>query len=412
MREFWRTCPSFTIYRLPFTIYDVRFELKLAWKYFRARRKSLARFTALVAVAGISCGVASLIVAQAVSRGFSGEMREKILSSTAHITVFQTDSREIGNWRTIKKEVEKLENVLEISPTTYQSAVIVGEKATSYAVLRAIQSSKLKVQNSGNESSVIEISLGAELAEKTDLKINDEAEIVIPQNESAPKTARVRVREIFRTGIYDYDATWIYISPEDLARATERERFTPTILSVSVKNIYQSDETARKIRSLLPQDFKVIDWRQANEPLFAALSLERKVSLIIISLVIFIAVLNITTTLALLVNERRLDIAILRTCGARTGSLIFIFLLEGVILSLTGIFFGSILGLTACIIGNYFRIINLPSEIYSLSYVPLIPNSSDVFLTAAIAFLLSLAAIVYPAWRAAKIKPLENLRNQ
>lgn len=390
----------------------MNFELKLAWKYFRAGRKSLARFTAIVAVVGIACGVASLIVAQSLSRGFSGEMQEKILGNTAHITIFQTTSEEINDWQLIKNKIENLENVREVSPTTYESAVIIGEKATSYAVLRAVQNSKFKIQDSESENPSIEISVGAELADKAGLKIGDEAEVIIPQGESAPQNIKVRVREIFRIGIYDYDATWIYISPEDYARALNKNAFTPTVLSVSVKDVYSADETAREIRGVLPTDFKVIDWKQANQSLFAALGLERKVSLAIISLIIFIAVLNITTTLALLVNERKLDIAVLRTCGAQTRNLVFIFLIEGIFLGSVGIVCGVILGMLACFAGNYFRIINLPSEIYSLSYVPLNPDLSDVLLTVGIAFILILAATIYPAWRAARIKPLENLRNQ
>jgi lipoprotein-releasing system permease protein len=394
----------------------VNVELKLAWKYFRVRRKSLARFTAAVAVVGISCGVASLIVAQALSRGFSNEMQEKILNNTAHLTVFQTNGEGIYNWQLIRENAEKLENVRGVAPTTYESVLIAGEKATSYGVLRAMENGKWKAVNEAvvrTSQSGIEIAVGAELAEKTGLKIGDEAEIVLPAspNEFVPKTSRVRVKDVFRTGLYDYDATWIYISFEDLARAFGKSNFAPTVLSVAVDDIYAADKTARKIRGILPPGFKVVDWQEANQPLFAALSLEKKFSLAIISLIIFIAALNITTTLALLVNERKLDIAVLRTCGAQTRSLISIFLFEGLLLGLTGIFSGTVLGLLMCFAGNYFKIISLPSDVYSLSYIPLASSLGDILLIVAIAFLLTLTATIYPAWRAAKIKPLENLRN-
>jgi lipoprotein-releasing system permease protein len=243
------------------------------------------------------------------------------------------------------------------------------------------------------------------------LQAGDTAEIIIPnQNNFAPKTVGVRVKETFRTGLYDYDSTWIRISFEDLAKIYETQDYPPTVLSVSVKDIYAADVTAQKIREALPADFKVIDWQEANRPLFAALSLEKKIALAIISLVIFIAVLNITTTLALLVNERKLDIAILRTCGAQTRSLIFIFLLEGLFLALAGMFFGVLLGLAACFAGNYFRVISLPADVYSVAYVPLFSSLTDILFIVGVTFTLSLVATIYPAWRAAKIKPLENLR--
>ena len=403
----------------------MRFEPKLAWKYFLARRKSLARFTSCVAVVGIAAGVASLIIAQSLARGFSDEMQDKILANTAHVSVFLNDGAEILDWKAVIEKLKKSENVKEVSATTYESAVIVGTQATSYAVLRVVEGRGTRDEGRGSREFLlptldphpsslipIEISLGKELAEKTNLKIGDEAGIITLENEFAPTTSKVFIKEIFQTGLYEYDSTWIYISPEDFARLKAQKNFTPTILSVSVKDIYTADKTADEIRANLGDNFKVVDWQEANRPLFAALSLERRVALAIVSLIIFIAALNITTTLALLGAERRFDIAILRTCGAQTKSLIFIFLLEGLLLGFTGIFFGVSLGLLGCFLGNYFKIIRLSAEVYSLNYIPFHPDLNNILLIILIAFLVCLAATVYPALKIGKIKPLENLRRQ
>ncbi|MEP7037215.1 MAG: ABC transporter permease [Acidobacteriota bacterium] len=385
------------------------FELKIAFKYFRARRKSLARFTSVVAVVGIAAGVASLIIANALANGFNDEMQDKILTNTAHITIFTNDGSEISNWREIKKNLESSANIKEVIPTTYESALIVGKDETSYAILRVVQSSKFKVQSSIKSET---ISVGVKLAEKLNLESNDEAEIITLENQTQPKRSVVHIADTFQTGLYEYDSTWIYISTEDFAKIHGESNFTPTILSVSVRDIYSANKTADEIRAKLGENFKVLDWQEANQPLFAALSLERKVALAIISLIIFIAALNITTTLALLVNERRLDIAILRTCGAKTKSLIFIFLIEGLFLGLIGIFFGVIFGLLGCVLGNYFKIINISAEVYSLSFIPFRPHLPNILLIIFIAFLLCLTATVYPAFKASRIKPLENLRTQ
>ncbi len=385
----------------------MRFELKLALKYFRARRKSLARLTSFVAIVGIAAGVASLIIAQSLARGFSDEMQNKILANTAHVSVFSGSGAEISDWQTIKQNLEKSKNTQEVSATTYESAIIIGIQATNYAVLRVVPNSKFQIPNSAE----IEIALGKELAEKSGLKIGDKAEIITLENQSAPKTSKILVREIFQTGLYEYDSTWIRISPENFAQLKEQRNFTPTILNISVRDIYAADETAREIRQILGENYKVIDWQTANQPLFAALSLERKVALAIISLIIFISALNITTTLALLVGERRLDIAVLRICGARMKSIIVIFLLEGLFLGISGILTGVVFGLLACFIGNYFKIINLSKEVYSLNYIPFHPNLDSILLVISITFLLCLAATVYPAFKASRIKPLENLQN-
>lgn len=395
----------------------MNYEFKLALKYFRARRKSLARFTAILAVVGITAGVASLIVAQGLARGFQSEMQHKILANTSHITLYKNDGAEIKNWQTLVESLKKLENVRQAAPTSYENALIVNQGITGYAVLRVVGKEKTETKTEAafrNPHSAITIAVGAELAEKTNLKIGDEAEIIIPtsQNEFAPKTAKVVVGDVFRTGLFDYDSTWIYISLESLAAIAQRPNFAPSVLSISVSDVYRANETAAKLREILPPDFKIIDWQEANQPLFAALSLEKKVALAIISLIIFIAALNITTTLALLVNERRFDIAILRVCGAQTKSLLAIFFIEGLFLGFGGLLFGLILGLLICFTGNYFKIISLPTEVYSLNYVPLIPNLNDVLIIVGTTFFLILLATIYPAWKAAKIKPLENLRNQ
>jgi lipoprotein-releasing system permease protein len=395
------------------------FELKLAWKYFRARRKSLARFTSATAIVGIAAGVASLIIAQALARGFSDEMQDKILGNTAHISVFSSDGAEIANWREIKTNLEKLENVEEISATVYENAFVVGAESVSYATLRVVSSPKSQVpsQNDENqkpktENQSVEISIGEKLAEKINLKTGDEAEIVVLENQIEPKRVKVFVAETFRTGLYEYDSTWIRVSPENFAKLHDKKVFTPTNLNILVKDIYKARETAQKIKEILGENFKTLDWQEANQPLFAALSLERKVSLAIISLIIFIAVLNITTTLALLVNERRLDVAVLRTCGATTRNLVSVFLLEGLFLGFFGIASGVVLGLLACFAGNYFRVINISAEVYSLSYIPFHADLFNVLLIIFIAFLLCLIATIYPAYKASGIKPLENLRTQ
>ncbi|HEX8638430.1 MAG TPA: ABC transporter permease [Pyrinomonadaceae bacterium] len=391
----------------------MKFEFKLAIRYFRARRKSLARFTSLVAVVGIAAGVASLIVAQALARGFADEMRDKILANTAHVSVFSTDAEEISGWREIKSELEQTENVVSIEPTAYDNAVIIGETETSYAILK-VDNPKTETRISADEKqnsiplSGNQIAVGARLAEKLNLKIGDSTEIATLERQ-AP--SRVRVAEIFTTGLYDYDATWIRVSPENYASLHEREQFTPSVLSVSVADIYRTNETAENIRKILGENFRIVDWQEANRPLFAALSLERKVAFAVISLIIFVAALNITTTLALLVSERRSDIAVLRTCGARSRNLMTIFLLEGIFLGFAGIFLGVAVGLIACAAGNYFQVVSLSSEVYALSYVPLRPAAANVLLVALAAFVLCLLSTVYPAFRAGRVKPLENLRN-
>jgi lipoprotein-releasing system permease protein len=380
------------------------FEFKLAWKYFRAKRKSLARFTSFAAVIGIACGVASLIIAQSLARGFQTEMQDKILQNTAHITIFRNDGNEINDFLRLETKLETVENIKEISGTTYENSLIITDNYTSYAVLRA----KEILQSAIRNPQFINVEIGAELAEKMRLKIGDEAEILL----TSRKTSRVKIANIFRTGLYEYDSTWIYLSFADSAKLKERETSLPTILNVTVADIYDVKRTAESLRENLSDEYKIVDWQEANQPLFAALSLEKKIIFVVILLITLVASLNITTTLVLLVNERRSDIAILRTCGAKTKSLMLMFLIEGAFLGLCGIICGLLLGLILCGLSNYFNLISLNTEVYSLAAVSLNPNAFEILLVVLIAFILSISATIFPAWKASKIKPLENLRLQ
>lgn len=390
------------------------FPLKLAWKYFRSTRKGLVRFTAIVAVTGIAAGVASLIVAQALAKGFADEISEKILINTAHITLTEKSDAKISNWQIVKRTVEKIDGIENVIPTVYESAVLSSGERSGYAVLKVKNEpgkAPARLISGKKADEHIEISLGSELGRKLKLKIGDEADIITLGQNEKPESSKARVGKIFETGLYEYDSTWIYISESNYLKLKNQDKFSPTVFSVFVKDIFGADKIAGEIRRRSGEHFRVLDWREANKPLFSALSLEKKVSFAIILLIIFIAVLNVTTTLALLVNERKLDIAILRTCGATSGAIVMVFLVEGIILSLAGIVSGMIAGIGACFLGNYFRIVRLSTEVYSINSVSFHIDVTGVLMIGLATLSLAIAAVFLPALKASKIKPLENIRS-
>lgn len=382
----------------------MRFESKLVLRSLLSRRRGLVRFTATLAVIGIGVGIASLILAQAFARGFQSEMQDKILASTPHIVVFVSEDGRLENWKSVADEIAAVENVEIVTPTTTESAVIFGEKTSAYA--------QLQISGSDLSRDSIEISVGTELARRIGAVIGTKADLVTFADGAALKTTQVAVIEVFQTGIFDYDASWVRISADNYIKLHESASFTPTALSVKVSDIYGSDKTANDIRARLGPDFRVVDWQEANRPLFAALSLEQKVSFFIIVLITLVAVVNITTTLLLLVNERRLDIAVLRTCGARSSSIVTMFAVEGLVLGILGIALGIIAGLTACLAANYYKLIRLDAEVYSISGITLRPDPMEIFVAAFAAFALCIFATIFPALKASGIKPMENLRNQ
>lgn len=407
------------------------YEVFLALRYLRSRRKHrLASATTLIAVCGIATGVASLIVALALAEGFRDEMRDKILRGTAHITVMRSDGQPLGNYREVASQIASVPGVSDAAGTTYDGAVIIGPKGSAYGVLRGIDHSSLQVTNDitatimrgslepvfrrgDSEQTLPSVVLGSELAARLGVDVGETADVISAQSAVSSVNSnqrRVRVGGIFRSGLFEYDSTWIYVSLETIAAFT-RGAHAASVVSVQVADIYNVKQTAAQIRQKLGSAYLVIDWQEANRPLFTALTLERRIGIMIIALIVLIAAMNITSTLILLVMERRRDIAILNAMGATPNGIMTIFVLEGAILGLCGAVAGVLLGAFATLVANRYHIISLPADVYSISSVPLHLKSYNIILAAVIAFALSILATIYPARAASRIHAAELLRN-
>ena len=405
------------------------YEFFLAFRHLRSRRnRRLARVTALIALTGISVGVAALIVAQALANGFRDEMRDKILRGTSHLTVMRSDGQSIANYKELAAQISSLEGVTAAAGTTYDGAVIFGPGHSAYAILRGVDTeagqlnsvqptlisgSTAPLLNHGLEPKRTQVLIGAELAKRLGLTVGDETDIMAVAagyTSATTNQLRVKIAGIFRTGLFEYDSSWIYL-PLKAAEEFAGGQHTVSVISVQGKDIYQVKNLSAKLREVLGSDYTLVDWQEANRPLFTALELERRVGLVIIALIILIAALNITTTLILVVMERRRDIAILNAMGATRGSIMGIFVIEGAVVGLVGAVAGVLLGAIATYLANRFNLINLPPDVYSIAHVTLNLKTVDVFVAALAAFVLSTLATIYPARAAARVRPAELLRD-
>jgi lipoprotein-releasing system permease protein len=182
-------------------------------------------------------------------------------------------------------------------------------------------------------------------------------------------------------------------------------------MSVQVQDADNVKNVATNVSKALGSDYELVDWQQANQPLFSALALERRMGLFIIGLIIAVAALNITTMLILVVVERRRDIAILSALGATRTGVMLLFVIEGAVVGAVGAIAGVVLGLIACFIANRYNLVSLPADVYSISNVPLITRPIEILLSALIAFALSVLATIYPARAASRLRPVEALRD-
>ncbi|HYN24649.1 MAG TPA: ABC transporter permease [Pyrinomonadaceae bacterium] len=407
------------------------YELFLALRYLRSRRKRrLARVTSLVALLGIGLGVSTLIVALALATGFRDEMREKILRGTAHVNVMRADGRPISDYRNLSARIKTIPGVTGAAATSYDGAMLVGSRGVAYAVLRGLDRDSEQALNEvkdsvieGSVAAIVEgkrkaedlpsVLIGSELATRTGVRVGKIAEIISANTNSGPVNPvkrNVRVAGILRSGLFEYDSTWIYL-PLDVASEFSGAPQSASVISLQLEDIYDARRVAANIRASLGNSYTTEDWEEANRPLFNALALERRMGLFIIALIILIATLNITTTLILVVVERRRDIGILSAIGADSKSIRAIFMIEGAIIGALGAVLGVFLGIVACLVGNRYQLVSLPADVYSITNVPFHPQAGDVLLAALVAFLLSLTATIYPARAAARVRPAEMLRD-
>jgi lipoprotein-releasing system permease protein len=307
---------------------------------------------------------------------------------------------------------------------------VIGPKGSAYAVLRGIDGASNQsiaaigrsviagsvsplFESSTKDESLPSVIVGAELATRIGLQTGDTAEVISanPGFASSNSTRRhVRVAGIFRSGLFEYDSTWIYL-PLEAAAAFAGGAHTASVISVQVANIYEVKQTAAKVREALGDSYTTVDWQEANRPLFTALAVERRIGVVIIALIILTAALNITTTLILVVMERRRDIAILNAMGATTRSIMGIFMLEGAIVGVLGALLGVLTGVAATLLANRYKLIRLPADVYSISSVPLNLQFRDVLVASVVAFVLTVVATIYPAHAAAHVRPAEMLRD-
>lgn len=401
------------------------YEVFLALRYLRSRSKRrLARATSIAAVLGICMGVAALIVAFALSNGFRDEMKEKILQGTAHLSVLPADGRAIDNYEELGKQLRAVDGVASASATTFDGAIARGSKGSDYAVLRGIERGQLdqatRWLNEGSFARLFEAPaagelaipnavIGSDLATRIGVSVGDVFQ-VLPANESGNGvTRRLRVAGKFRSGLFEYDSTWIYID-FNTAVAFAGNTHAASVMSVQVSEPDNVKRVAANVSKVIGNRYTLVDWQQANQPLFSALALERRMGLFIIGLIIAIATLNITTMLILVVVERRRDIAILNALGATRAGVMLVFMIEGAAVGAIGAITGVLIGFIACALGNHYKLVSLPADVYSISNVPLTPRPMEMLVAALVAFALSVLATIYPARAASRLRPVEALR--
>lgn len=404
------------------------FELFLGKRYLKAKRKqTFISIITLISVLGVTVGVMALVVVLSVMNGFRADLMSKILGVNSHLLVLHSG----GVFRDYEKVAERiggLEGVVASTPFIYNQVMINNSGNVSGAVLRGVDpktagkvvslermirnGSLLSLERSSEELPAIIV--GSELSRRIGAYSGDTVTVVSPEGKltplgRVPNTRRYRVTAIFDSGMYEYDATMVYVSLKE-AQDFLGLGVGVTGLEVRAKDVYKSDRVAERIQEDLGYPYWTKDWKVMNRSLFSALKLEKFTMFVILAMIVMVGALNIISTLVMVVMEKTRDIAILRAMGASARSVMSIFMLQGLLVGLVGTLAGLASGLGICHLLAKYKFITLPSDVYYISKLPVQVEFGDVWVVSLAAVAISFLATLYPAWYASKLNPLEAIR--
>ena len=398
---------------------------------FSRKRNRFTSVIAAVSMLGMVIGVGSLITVLAVMNGFAGELRGRILSLVPHGYVADNEHG-IADWRELMTQLEGADGVLAVSPYISDKVILASPTGLRGAVLTGIDpalegtvSSIPEAMTSGTLASLegdgFNVVLGAALARILRVQPGDHLDVTVPRLTFTPLGVFPRSKRLTVTGLFEVgaqpDAYQAYVS---LATGQKLlgERGRVDGLQVKTSDLFGAPQTMAGLAATMPADYEVSDWSQTQGSLFRAVKLEKlMVSLLLLS-VVAVAAFNIVSTLVMSVAEKRRDIAVLRTMGARAGGIMLIFMAHGLGLAAVGISLGALLGVAlganisrvTAFLESTFGVKLFDPSVYFISELPADLQWTDVGAVVLAAMVLSLLATLYPAWRATRIAPAEVLR--
>jgi lipoprotein-releasing system permease protein len=441
----------------------MRFELFIAARYLRAkRRQAVIGVITAISVAGVTAGVASLVIALAINNGFRQDLQQRLLGSTSHVNLLRVASDGIRDWPQLLQRLSQEPHVVAAAPALYEQVLISRGARAQGAVLKGVLpgyeskvSDLLQTVKIGSAASLepgpaeggrahaagspdhsesagapespdslaavrerVEsmppIILGKDMANSLGATVGSVVLVTSPQGEltpfgMVPKYVRFRVTGVFNSGFYDYDAGWAFIRLADAQRLFGLADLV-SVLEFKVDDIYRAAQVGDELQRAAGKGFMATNWMEQNRALFHALRLERVVTFITIGLIVFVAALNILISLIMMVMEKTRDIAVLMSMGARQAQVRRVFILQGVLIGVIGTALGLALGYAASWAGGHYHWISLAPEVYSIDYVPFAPRLLDGVLVALVALAISFVATIYPSWSAARVLPAEALR--
>lgn len=415
----------------------MRFELFIAARYLRAkRRQAVVGVVTLISVLGVAAGVASLIIALAITNGMRRDLQERLLGSTSHVALMRVAADGIRDWRPLLERLRRLPHVTAAAPGFYGQVLLSRGARSGGALIEGIlPADEVKVgdllqsitQGSAAELAPLQnteipaeaqivppLVIGSELAASVGAKVGDTVLITSPQGELTPlglvpRYQRFRVVGVFTSGFFQYDQAYAFTRLSDAQRLFSEPDLI-SVISFKLDDLYLAREVGGTIQRTAGAGFQTTNWMEQNRELFRALKLEQVVTFIVLALIVCVAALNILIALTMMVMEKTREIAVLMSFGVTAAQVRRIFLLQGLLLSLVGTLLGLILGYGLSWAGAHYRFIHLDASVYSIDYLPFAASLKDGVIVSLVSLGVSLLATLYPSGSAASILPAEALR--
>lgn len=408
------------------------FERLVALRYLRARRQEgFISVIAFFSLAGITLGVATLIIVMAVMNGFRQELLTRILGVNGHVNVLAS-TRNLEDYEAITAKIREHPEVVTAAPIVEGQVMATAKGVANGALVRGLHEEDFRLRPllidnivSGGLDGFEDgkgVIIGSRMAQAMRLRPGDKLTLVSPRgNPSAfgtvPRMKAYRVAAVFEVGMSEYDSSFIYM-PFKQAQIFFRKKGQATSIEVITNNPDRAYEIGFDIRTLIGAGFRVIDWQRVNSSFFTALQVERVVMFMILTLIIIVAVFNVISSQIMLVNDKGKGIAILRTMGATQGMILRIFFMTGASVGMVGTIVGSVLGIAfAQNIESIRQLLQgvtgtdlFDSTVYYLSRLPAEIDPIEAGAVVVMALTLSFLASILPARRAARLDPVEVLR--
>jgi len=402
-------------------------------RYTRAKRRNhFISFIALASTLGIALGVTVLITVLSVMNGAERELQDRILGMAPHIIITGEGGR-LDNWQQVLAEAKAVPEVAAAAPYISIQGMLRGRGVNQYAMIQGIKPELQQQVSIIDEHMVIGeladleagefgIILGSGIARRLGMLPGDKVTLISVEGTTAtpagisPRMKRFTVRGIFEVRA-EVDSNLAVIHISDAAKLL---RFNDQVSGVRLKaeNVLTASSLAHQVSQQLSKPYYTSDWSRSHGSLFKAIKMEKTMMFILLSFIIAVAAFNIVSTLVMVVTDKQADIAILRTLGASPTTILNIFIIQGGLNGFIGTLLGLIGGVSLSLtltdfvawIERSFGVAIMPGDVYFINFLPTQLELSDVVTVAASAFIMSLLATIYPAWRAARIKPAEALR--